>query len=170
MRTQNKNYSLRYDGVIEVEPEQVPKLFMLGVLPEQINITNINDDVEKFNLRSDIKLELISDNIHEIDFDWNLPDEYKNLDIYDYVVSKIEHIEDERIVDRVVKELSEIKKRELENLIRTIIYVIDTFKQKQIIWGVGRGSSCASYVLYLLGLHCVDPIKYNIPMDEFFHD
>lgn len=170
MRTQNKNYSLRYDGVIEVEPSQVPKLFMLGVNPEQINVTNISDDVEKFNLRSDIKLELISDDIHEINFDWNLPDEYKNLDIYDYIASKIEHTADERIVDRVVKELSEIKKRGLENLIRTIIYVIDTFKRKQVVWGVGRGSSCASYILYLLGLHCVDPIKYNIPMDEFFHD
>lgn len=170
MRTQNKNYSLRYDGVIEVEPEQVPKLFMLGVLPEQINITNINDDVEKFNLRSDIKLELISDNIHEIDFDWNLPDEYKKLDVYEHITKLINNIEDEVIISRIENELIEIKKRGLENLIKTIIYIVDTFKKKEIVWGVGRGSSCASYILYLLGLHCVDPIKYNISMDEFFHD
>lgn len=170
MRTQNKNYSLRYDGVIEVEPEQVPKLFMLGVLPEQINITNINDDVEKFNLRSDIKLELISDNIHEIDFDWNLPDEYKKLDVYEHITKLINNIEDEVIISRIENELIEIKKRGLEDLIKTIIYIVDTFKKKEIVWGVGRGSSCASYILYLLGLHCVDPIKYNISMDEFFHD
>jgi len=170
MRTRNKNYTLRYDGIIEVEPEQVPKLFMLGVKPGQINVTNIDDDIEKFNLRSDVKIDLLSDDIHEINFDWNLPNEYKNLDVYDYIASKIEHVTDEQIIDRVVKELSEIKRRGLEDLFRSIIYVIDTLKQKEIVWGVGRGSSCASYVLYLLGLHCVDPIKYNISMDEFFHD
>jgi len=56
----------------------------------------------------------------------------------------------------------------MSNLFRSILYLIDHFTQHNIVWGVGRGSSCASYVLYLFGLHCVDCIKYNIDAKEFF--
>lgn len=170
MRTRNKKYSLRYDGIIEVEPNMVPEMLIRGLNPKQINVTNINDDIEKFNLRSDVKIEKVSDDIKEIDFDWKLPEKYLKLDIDEYILSLIKDIDNDRILARVENELSEIRKRKLENLFRCIIYIIDTFKQKEIIWGVGRGSSCASYILYLLGLHCVDPIKYNISMSEFFHD
>lgn len=170
MRTQNKKYSLRYDGNIEVEPDMVPEMLMRGINPKQINVTNINDDIEKFNLRSDIKIEKVSDDIKEIDFEWKLPEKYLKLDINEYILSLIKDNNNDRILARVENELMEIRKRKLENLFRCIIYIIDIFKQKEIVWGVGRGSSCASYILYLLGLHCVDPIKYNISMNEFFHD
>lgn len=43
---------------------------------------------------------------------------------------------------------------------------INKFKEDGVIWGVGRGSSCASYVLYLLDVHCVDSIAYDIPFRE----
>jgi DNA polymerase III alpha subunit len=41
-------------------------------------------------------------------------------------------------------------------------------RDNNIVWGVGRGSSVASYVLYLLGIHKIDSIKYNLSPDEFF--
>jgi DNA polymerase III alpha subunit len=170
MRTKNKKYSLRYDGVIEVEPEMVPEMIIRGLNPSQICVTEINEDIEKFNLRSDIKIEKISDNIKDLNFDWNLPEKYLNIDIDNYVRSLIKDVNDDRIIARVENELAEIRKRKLQNLFKCIIYIIDTFKEKNIVWGIGRGSSCASYILYILGLHCVDPIKFNIPMSEFFHD
>jgi DNA polymerase III alpha subunit len=49
-----------------------------------------------------------------------------------------------------------------------IKYLVDTLRKNKIIWGVGRGSSVASYVLYLIGVHKVDSIKYNLPIEEFF--
>ena len=36
-----------------------------------------------------------------------------------------------------------------------------------VIWGVGRGSSVASYVLYLIGIHKVDSMYYDLPINEF---
>jgi DNA polymerase III alpha subunit len=36
-----------------------------------------------------------------------------------------------------------------------------------IIWGVGGGSSVASYVLYKLGVHRVDSLYYNLDVTEF---
>jgi DNA polymerase III alpha subunit len=45
--------------------------------------------------------------------------------------------------------------------------MVDTFREEKIVWGVGRGSSVASYVLYLLGVHKVDSLKYNLNVDEF---
>jgi DNA polymerase III alpha subunit len=39
-------------------------------------------------------------------------------------------------------------------------------KQK-IIWGVGRGSSVASYVLYKLGVHRINSLYYNLDATEF---
>ena len=46
-------------------------------------------------------------------------------------------------------------------------YLVDTMRGNSIVWGVGRGSSVASYVLYLLGVHKVDSIKYDLDINEF---
>ena len=39
--------------------------------------------------------------------------------------------------------------------------------EHQVIWGVGRGSSVASYVLYKLGVHRVDSMYYDLDPQEF---
>ena len=39
--------------------------------------------------------------------------------------------------------------------------------QNQVIWGVGRGSSVASFVLYKLGVHKIDSLYYNLDVHEF---
>lgn len=44
--------------------------------------------------------------------------------------------------------------------------LITKFKENDVIWGVGRGSACASLLLYLIEVHDVDPIKYEIPFSE----
>ena len=175
MRTKTKDYSIKYDGTIEVDPEQVPFLFVRGLKPQQINVTCYNDDIEKFNIRSDEKIELISDDIQTDNwFNWNIPQKYLELDVEKYIrielIKKISEDDNERRMSRLENELTEIKRRKLESLFRCIIYVVDTMKEKKVVWGVGRGSSCASYILYLIGLHCVDPVRYDIPMSEFYHD
>ncbi len=40
-------------------------------------------------------------------------------------------------------------------------------RDNEVIWGVGRGSSVASYVLYLIGIHKVDSMYYDLPINEF---
>jgi len=48
-----------------------------------------------------------------------------------------------------------------------MIYFVDTLRKHNILWGVGRGSSVSSYILYLIGIHRIDSIKYNLNIGEF---
>ena len=53
------------------------------------------------------------------------------------------------------------------DLLRYMIYLVDFMRKENIVWGVGRGSSVASYVLYLIGIHKVDSIQYGLDYKEF---
>jgi DNA polymerase III alpha subunit len=55
----------------------------------------------------------------------------------------------------------------LFDLLRYLKYLVDTLKSNNMIWGVGRGSSVASYVLYLLGVHKIDSMFYDLDITEF---
>lgn len=44
--------------------------------------------------------------------------------------------------------------------------MICKFKEDNVVWGVGRGSSVASLVLYLLEVHDINPLIYGIPFYE----
>jgi len=63
----------------------------------------------------------------------------------------------------------EIRTRGLGSIFKTLIFIIDVLCAKKQLWGVGRGSSCASLVLHLINVHEVDPVRFNIPKEEFFH-
>ena len=69
-------------------------------------------------------------------------------------------------INRVVEELELYRSRNLYPILRALIYIIDTMRKHDIVWGVGRGSSVAGYVLYLLGIHKVDS-RYNLDIKEF---
>lgn len=96
---------------------------------------------------------------------WFMPKEYQTLDIGAELLSRCSN---ETQKDRVRLELAFFEENNLLDLVRYIKYLVDTMNQHNVVWGVGRGSSTASYVLYLLGLHMIDPIEYNIPLEEFF--
>ena len=53
------------------------------------------------------------------------------------------------------------------DVLQFLKYMVDTLRENNIVWGVGRGSSVASYVLYLLGVHKVNSIKYDLDPTEF---
>jgi DNA polymerase III alpha subunit len=95
---------------------------------------------------------------------WLMPDEYKNLDIAEYVLGLCES---EAALQRVGEELLLYQARGLFDLLRYLKFLIDTMKKNNLIWGVGRGSSVASYVLYLLQVHRIDSLHYNLDIAEF---
>jgi len=64
-------------------------------------------------------------------------------------------------------ELAEYKARNLFPVLQLLIYIIDTMRKNNLVWGVGRGSSVSSYLLYLIGVHKVDSVKYNLNIKEF---
>jgi len=95
---------------------------------------------------------------------WHMPDEYKHMDIAEYVLSLCDS--DTRL-QRCGQELLLFQERNLFDLLRYLKYLVDTLRSNNMIWGVGRGSSVASYVLYLLGVHRIDSMFYDLDSREF---
>lgn len=95
---------------------------------------------------------------------WYMPDEYKNLDIAEHVLSLCDT---EVELQRVGEELLLYQERDLFDLLRYLKYLVDTMTRHHCIWGVGRGSSVASYVLYKLGVHRIDSLFYQLDAREF---
>ena len=95
---------------------------------------------------------------------WFMPEEYKQLDIaklvLDLCITPAE-------LQRVGHELILYQERNLFDLLRYLKYLVDVMKTNRMIWGVGRGSSVASYVLYLLGVHRVNSLFYELDPEEF---
>lgn len=106
----------------------------------------------------------VEDFDHENQGRWLMPDQYKNLDIAEYVLSLCDS---EAALQRVGEELLLYQARDLFDLLRYLKFLVDLMQENNLIWGVGRGSSVASYVLYLLKLHRVDSLHYNLDIAEF---
>lgn len=127
-------------------------------------------DVKKFNEESENKIKIykpITYSISEFDSilqnDWFMPDEYTKLDICTWIKNQcpVENL------PRVEQELAIFQERNLLHLLRWLKYFVDQCRIHNILWGVGRGSSVSSYVLFLIGVHKVDSIKYNLDYHEF---
>ena len=134
---------------------------------EEINIYNnwcANYDMPKINAN----LPDDSDNLvskHTGIDNWNMPDEYKELDVVGHLYNLCEG-DDERF-HRVNEELAEFQKRGMFPVLKFLVYMVDICEKNDVVLGVGRGSSVASYVLYLIGIHHIDSIKYNLDIKEF---
>ena len=126
----------------------------------------ILEDVPTFIRYNELSLQAVT--VEEFDHrnqnQWLMPDEYKNLDIAEYVLGLCES---EAALQRVGEELLLYQARDLFDLLRYLKFLVDIMKQNNLIWGVGRGSSVASYVLYLLEIHRIDSLHYNLDIAEF---
>ena len=134
-----------------------------------------SEDVDKFNKHADQngqpklkKYTPVDLDINKFDeicqSDWFMPDNYKRLDVEKYVKDKCTTSEE---IGRIEQELVEYESRNMYDLLRYMIYLVDFMRANNIVWGVGRGSSVASYVLYLIGIHKVNSIQYGLDYREF---
>ena len=134
-----------------------------------------SDDIDKFNKAMEeqglSKLQkYIPLNVDEKTFDgvcqseWFMPDAYKAINIHNYIMPKCLSPEE---ATRVEEELQAFKERDMYDLLRYMIYLVDFMRENNIVWGVGRGSSVASYVLYLIGVHKIDSIQFGLDWREF---
>lgn len=93
-----------------------------------------------------------------------LPNEYKNMDIAKWVLEQCKTDEE---LQRTGQELLLFQERNMFPLLQYLKYLVDTMRTHNIVWGVGRGSSVASFVLYLIGVHKINSLYYDIPIEEF---
>lgn len=122
----------------------------LDSVPEFIKYTDPIDSIDIFD--------------HKLQSNWHMPNEYKKLDIAEHIL-KLCNTQEE--LQRVGEELLLFQDRNLFDLLKFLKYLVDTMKLNEIIWGVGRGSSVSSYVLYLLGVHRINSMYYNLDIQEF---
>jgi DNA polymerase III alpha subunit len=107
---------------------------------------------------------------------WWMPEEYKTLDIEQWLYIRVseelqiapsDFVYNSEKWMRVEQELEEFDKRGFIPVLKFLVYMIDQLRTNNIMWGVGRGSSVSSYVLYLIGVHRIDSVKYNLDYKEF---
>jgi DNA polymerase III alpha subunit len=95
---------------------------------------------------------------------WFIPESYKNMDIEIFLMN----ICPKENQERLIVELQLFRKHNMTIVLKTMKYLVDIFRENNIVWGVGRGSSVASYALFLIGIHKIDSVKYKLPITEFF--
>jgi DNA polymerase III alpha subunit len=132
---------------------------------EQFNnsINQNADRIPKIDVLEDLNdLDVkLFDNANQCD--WFMPDDYcPNLVemLYGMCTTKEQ-------TNRVSQELELFIQHGMYDLLFYLKYLVDTMREHNIVWGVGRGSSVASYVLYLIGVHKIDSIKYELDINEF---
>lgn len=159
-----------YNNPVFQENDILELLYQQNIPALENLLVEDTDSIKDFYNRIDVKYFLPSEPISVADYDtamqsnWFIPDEYKQINISEYLLNKCStNVE----VDRVVEEMQVYTQKGLIPLLQTLKYIIDTMRDNNIVWGVGRGSSVSSYVLYLLGVHKIDSLKYNLDYKEF---
>lgn len=121
------------------------------------------DSFNKINIYSDPEESLeLFDQANQCE--WFMPEEYSSLQLEQWLLDKCKS-DIER--QRVKNELSLFIQYNMFDLLFYLKYLVDTMRSNNIVWGVGRGSSVASYVLYLIGVHKINSIKYDLDIKEF---
>lgn len=163
-------------GRVIVNPSAAPRLILRGydvwAMPVDIDsdITAYNElcrrfDKGEFTIRGPEPIDQTPEQVHAAKIDhWLVADDIKDIPVRDFVLSLCTR-DDERA--RVEEEMALFEERGLLPLLQLMIFLVDNFRQRGVVWGVGRGSSVASYVLYLIGVHKIDSIRFGLPIDEF---
>ena len=171
-----KTYSL---GIPQFTNKDLVDMIYSGHVDKcHVVLCDPSDDIDKFNvaMREQYLPELkqyIPLDVDQKTFDgalqseWFMPDEYKKLNVYDYVMNKAETPCPQHTQHRIWEELKAFEERDMEDLLRYMIYLVDFMRENDIVWGVGRGSSVASYVLYLIGVHKINSIQFGLDWREF---
>ena len=124
------------------------------------------DDIDRFNkFATELEISPISD-ISLISKEFNIPQHYKELDVEKYLRERLIQRDPDEI-GRVEMELDMYRERGLFPVLQLLIWIVDTMRKHNLVWGVGRGSSVSSYLLYILGVHKVDSYKYDLDIKEF---
>ena len=112
------NDEIKFDEVLQLENT-----------PELIKYTGDNCSINQFDERNQSH--------------WLMPVEYYELDIAQYILDQCSTDEE---LQRAGQELILFQDRDMFILLKYLKYLVDTMRKNNIVWGVGRGSSVASFI------------------------
>ena len=95
---------------------------------------------------------------------WHMPDKYYQINVLQWLLDRCQNDEEKF---RVQMEYDLFEKKQFIRVLQFLIYFVDTLRANNIVWGVGRGSSVASLCLFLIGVHKINPMLYNLDITEF---
>ena len=95
---------------------------------------------------------------------WFMPVEYQTLDIVQLILDRCTC---DAELQRAGQELIMYAERDLLDLLRYMHYFVETAHKHSIVLGVGRGSSVSSFVLFLLGVHKINSLYFDLDITEF---
>ena len=95
---------------------------------------------------------------------WHMPEKYYQINVLQWLLDKCQN-DEEKI--RVQMEYSLFEQKKFIKVLQFLIYFVDTLRANNVVWGVGRGSSVASFCLFLIGVHKINPMLYNLDITEF---
>lgn len=175
METTQSRIENKY-GQTLVTSDDLKEILLRGKSINYLNVV-IDDDIEKFielqdrlvddcaNLllsdSEDLSIEEFHDHNSSV---WIFPESYQHLDVKQWLLDKCKSDIEK---SRVEEEYLLFEQRDLIMLLRLFIYLIDYMRSNNFIWGVGRGSSVSSYILYLIGVHRVNSIKYGLDINDY---
>ena len=145
-----KNPDLQLHSVLVETPIAFSRDLDLENIPNLIHYQLENISVEQFD--------------DKCRNNWFMPKEYMDMDIAQFV---LEQCTTDAELQRAGKELLMFQERDMFILLKYLKYLVDTMRQNNIVWGVGRGSSVASFVLFLLGVHRINSLYYDLSIEEF---
>jgi DNA polymerase III alpha subunit len=133
--------------------------------PDEYNCSIDQLHAELKHLKTHLEMDVSVDEYHQkMQSNWRMPKEYQDLDIAKFV---LDQCKSDHEMQRVGQELLLYQERNLFDLLKYLKYLVDLMRKHNIVWGVGRGSSVASYVLFLIGIHKIDSLYYNLDVGEF---
>lgn len=155
------------NGISLVTDERASELiFKFGDLPDHIKVAQ-SDTAEKYKMIFD--KDISNDGVESLEKGQiKEPTEDELCHMLEKLFTKRDNkTSDEEHNERLIRELSFFEKHELIPFLVSCYKLVSKFKENGVVWGVGRGSSCASYVLFLLEVHDINSIKYKISFSEF---
>ncbi len=161
------------------EPEGIIEMIMNGtdvsalLVEESPLVTEYNEWCARFN-KGDFRIENPAPVDHTPEqehaaraAEWMISDEMQTIDVRGFLLTLCK---DDEQRERTNHEMDLFEHRGLIPLLQLMMFLVDHFRRNGIVWGVGRGSSVASFVLYLIGVHKIDPIRYGLDVHEFLKD
>lgn len=176
--TELDSYTLFFDGSVQVDSSKVLDLIESGVPPRLIYCNNLTPDLIEYNKFASKNDKIKNKETVEIpEVEWSVSNSVLDVDIYSVLMDKLQkdlnlpssQTTIKERASRFEEEFELFKRDELLPLLKILVHIINRMLSESIVWGVGRGSSTSSYILYLIGMHDIDPILHDITIDDFFH-
>jgi len=161
--------TVKFDNVVTFL-DHIKHLYVDEMTPEIVQYNKFSPGTDQITVKRSMV---------PLNTSWRIPEPYLNMDMLSWITNTLHKLrtidrmstEDFDIrLERVMMEFKEFKRLNMLEILRSLIYIINTFEQHDVVWGPGRGSSVSSYMLYLIGVHDVDSVEYDLDISDFIKD